>query len=500
MRTPIYYIACLALLFLYAPFVPGGLRAQTPAQVRDLTLRVQRQWQVPAVAVAVVKDGKVLYAQQHGKLSLASDAPAVDSATLFVNASTTKAFTAALVGILVDQGYFSWTDTVAHLLPDFRLYDEALTRGFQVQDIMTHRVGFEAYALDEFPALGYTRDELYQMLPLVQPTYGLRSRYAYSNVMFIVAAKLIEKYTGLSWDQAMAKYLFEPLGMRHTRTGARAYRSEANQATGYRFIKGKAPEIKRYPRRDREESFDWMQAVAPACFVMSTAPDMARWLQLLLGGGVYAGKRILKQETLDFLFSPQTICSVTPDKVLLYAQGWRVEQGAQGRLIHHTGLASGFTSLVCLAPDLNLGVAVLMNQGSTTTAHYAVVRSLIDLCRGVDDQDHLAAQWRQFWLPSSGSGKRYPKEDAAPARPTAAYVGSYGKEVLGTARVYEKNGKPWFALRLCNAPLQHVNGDVFTVQARSETLRLRFAVDSTGKAQSFTFESTAPIGPFVREE
>lgn len=477
-------------------FVTAGLYAQSEGEFAALAREVQEKWRVPALSLTVVKDGEVVFAQGFGKLSASEDAPRADANTQFVNASTSKAFTSALMGILVDRSYIRWQDTVARHLSDFRLYDDWITQNYLVQDIMNHKIGFSAYALDEMPALGYKRDELYEMFRFIKPTYSYRTTYAYCNSPFIIAAKIIEKYTGLTWDDAVAEYIFKPLEMTGTSTGKYAYPDSDRLACGHRLIRKDDGSLKIEPRTDREESFDWCSAVAPAAFVVSTANDMGHWMQMLLNRGVYKGRRILSEETLDFIFKPQTICACDDSEALLYAQGWRVEYGPQGKLIHHTGLASGYTALVCLAPDLNLGVTVMMNQGSTNTPHYAIVRQIIDMYRGKESHwpDTLFARYMQPSAPRRHKTEK-PKQ---PALPLEAYAGTYHKEVFGDARVSVREGKLHFKLRLADGYMRHITGNTFEVDARSETIPVTFIMGPGGKAAGFTLDLDNDVGAFSR--
>ncbi|MDD2770700.1 MAG: serine hydrolase, partial [Bacteroidales bacterium] len=361
--TAFVCVLAVSSLSLYAQQVP---QAPYVKEIKKIAAQVQKKWNVPAMALTVVKDGETIYAEGSGTLRAEKGSAGANKYTLFVNASTSKAFTAALMGMMVDRGYVKWTDRVVDHLPDFRLYDPWVTENYLVQDIMNHKTGFQPQAMDVIPALGYGRDDLYRMFRLVKPTYSFRTTYAYCNALYTIAARIVEKYTGLTWEEAIEEYIFKPLEMNHSTTGKDHYFSAENFAYGYRLNKTDNG-LKLTPRDDREDSYDWMQAVSPAAFIMCNANDMGQWMKMWLNKGKYGEKQILTEETVDYLFSPQTICSWDQERVVLYAQGWRVEQGVQGKLINHTGLAGGYTAWVVLVPEMNLGVSVLMNQGSTTS-------------------------------------------------------------------------------------------------------------------------------------
>src|SRR5690348_13917122 len=164
------------------------LAAQT-APLRDLDSYVaeaMRIFEVPGLAVAVVKDGEVAFAKGYG-LRRNGDAAPVDAHTLFGIASNTKAFTAAALGILVDEGKIAWDDPVTKHLAWFQMYDPYVTREMTIRDLLTHRSGLGLGAGDLlfWPPSTFTRDEILHRLRFVKPAHSFRSKFAYSNLMFV---------------------------------------------------------------------------------------------------------------------------------------------------------------------------------------------------------------------------------------------------------------------------------------------------------------------------
>jgi CubicO group peptidase (beta-lactamase class C family) len=492
--TAFVCVLAVSSLSLYAQQVP---QAPYVKEIKKIAAQVQKKWNVPAMALTVVKDGETIYAEGSGTLRAEKGSAGANKYTLFVNASTSKAFTAALMGMMVDRGYVKWTDRVVDHLPDFRLYDPWVTENYLVQDIMNHKTGFQPQAMDVIPALGYGRDDLYRMFRLVKPTYSFRTTYAYCNALYTIAARIVEKYTGLTWEEAIEEYIFKPLEMNHSTTGKDHYFSAENFAYGYRLNKTDNG-LKLTPRDDREDSYDWMQAVSPAAFIMCNANDMGQWMKMWLNKGKYGEKQILTEETVDYLFSPQTICSWDQERVVLYAQGWRVEQGVQGKLINHTGLAGGYTAWVVLVPEMNLGVSVLMNQGSTTSPQTAIVRQIIDMYRGVDS-DWITKIFEEYMQPPAGRRPRVEKEVVQKLE-NKVYTGCYFKELFGQATVYEENGDLRLQINDIDALLEHVTGNTFHFHARDESFDMTFVInENTGQAGSFSIDFGDDLGPFVRD-
>ena len=481
----------------YYKSIPDGFDA--------MCQRAIDEWKVPGMAVAVVKDGEVVFMKGYGNAHLGDSTTApvpVTPQTQFVIASTSKAFTSGLLANVMDQyPEIKWDAPVVDYLPDFKMYDPWVTENFQVRDIMSHHSGFNAYALDDLPTWGYNRDDLYRIYSVLQPTYSFRTKYAYNNSMYTISAKIIEKYTGKSWDEALVERIFTPLGMKNSTTGNLSFYTAENLAQGYRMRKAEGKnEIEVVPRTDKDDAFAWLSAVAPAGFVISTVEDMANWVKMHLNHGTFNGKEIISRKNHDMLFYPQTSTGSDSTRLTNYAQGWTVEYGLQGRYIRHTGLAYGYTALVGLHPEMNLGFVFLTNNGSSSDPQSALGRDLIELYKGNADAGHFDEYLADYLedLYSEEEDEKKPEETPVDPMANSVYTGSYKLEPFGTAKVYEKDGQLYFNLKDVDSPLKHKNGNVFKFyQPGSGTFDLTFTVKGN-KAQSLTFDIVDPVGEFKR--
>jgi len=461
------------------------------------------EWHLPAMSIVVVKDGEVVYLKGFGKTKQDETGKPVDpETTQFVLASTTKAFTGALLANVIDNYPVDWTDPVIQHLPDFRMYDDYVTRNLMVGEVNSHHNGWKEYAMDDLPFFGYDRDGLYHLFPAIKPTYGFRTSYEYSNEMYTVSAKIIEKYTGKSWDDAMAERILQPLKMVHSTTGAKAYKTSEELAYGYRVqYDAEADSLYLEPRDDREDAFTWLSAVAPAAFVMTTASDMANYLKMHLNHGVFEGDTLVTRKNHDYLFKPQSVSGFSDNLIRTYGQGWGVEQNSKGRYIRHTGLAYGYTSLVGLVPDMNLGIAIMSTNGATSSALEGIAYKLIDMYLGVDGPDYAADNLEKY---KDGKRKKSEpeqvKEIANPTLPLKSYVGTYCQEQFGKATVsLDKDGSLHFQLKKVDSILKHVDGDTFSFHVDGAGwFDLTFAVKN-GKSSSLTFDIGDPICDFVRK-
>ena len=481
----------------YYKSIPDGFDA--------MCQRAIDEWKVPGMAVAVVKDGEVVFMKGYGNAVMGDSVTApvpVTPQTQFVIASTSKAFTAGLLANVMDEyPEIKWDAPVINYLPDFKMYDPWVTKNFQVREIMSHHSGFNSYALDDLPPWGYDRDDLYKIYSVLQPTYSFRTKYAYNNSMYTIAAKIIEKYTGKSWDDALIERIFTPLEMKNSTTGNISFYTAENLAQGYRMRKAEdKDEIVVVPRTDKDDAFAWLSAVAPAGFVISTVEDMANWVKMHLNHGTYNGKEVISRKNHNMLWYPQTITGSDSTRLTNYAQGWTVEFGEQGRYIRHTGLAYGYTALVGMVPDMDLGFVFLTNNGSSSDPQSALGRDLIELYKG-NKSDYFGEYFADYKEDLFSKDEPKTKEEVTPVAALAnkAYVGNYTLEPFGTAKVYEKDGQLYFNLRKVDSPLKHKNGNVFTFFAKgSGTFDLTFTVKGN-RAQSLTFDIVDPVGEFVRK-
>ena len=481
----------------YYKSIPDGFDA--------MCQRAIDEWKVPGMAVAVVKDGEVVFMKGYGNAVMGDSVTApvpVTPQTQFVIASTSKAFTAGLLANVMDEyPEIKWDAPVINYLPDFKMYDPWVTKNFQVREIMSHHSGFNSYALDDLPPWGYDRDDLYKIYSVLQPTYSFRTKYAYNNSMYTIAAKIIEKYTGKSWDDALIERIFTPLEMKNSTTGNISFYTAENLAQGYRMRKAEdKDEIVVVPRTDKDDAFAWLSAVAPAGFVISTVEDMANWVKMHLNHGTYNGKEVISRKNHNMLWYPQTITGSDSTRLTNYAQGWTVEFGEQGRYIRHTGLAYGYTALVGMVPDMDLGFVFLTNNGSSSDPQSALGRDLIELYKG-NKSDYFTEYFEDYKEDLFSKDEPKAKEEVTPVAALAnkAYVGNYTLEPFGTAKVYEKDGQLYFNLRKVDSPLKHKNGNVFTFFAKgSGTFDLTFTVKGN-RAQSLTFDIVDPVGEFVRK-
>src|SRR5450759_5867400 len=173
----------------------------------------------------------VLVAKGYGVRKLGEPA-AVDAKTLFGIASNTKVFTAASLGLLVEQGKLQWDAPVVNYLPWFQMWDPFVTRELTVRDLLVHRSGLGLGAGDLlwWPASTYDRKDIARRLRFIQPATSFRTAYAYDNVLYLVAGELIEtisspatRYSTLSYAYAVRKLVAGWMNRRRRAMSLRSY-------------------------------------------------------------------------------------------------------------------------------------------------------------------------------------------------------------------------------------------------------------------------------------
>jgi CubicO group peptidase (beta-lactamase class C family) len=393
------------------------------------------------LAVAVVKDDSIVFAKGFGVRKLGDPTP-VDTKTIFAVGSTSKAFTAAALGMLVDEGRLGWDDKVTDRMPGFQLYDPAVTRELTVRDLLTHRSGLSR---GDRIWLGsnLSRAEVIRRVRFHHPTWSLRTVWGYQNMMYLTAGELIPAVTGTSWDAFLKERIFGPLGMTSTSTSTRALDGQSDVAQPHEDVDGKVTTI---PWRNIDN-------VGPAGSVNSNVLDMAQWMRFHLAGGIVGGKRLLRPETHRELFTPQMWIRSAEGleafygntHFLGYGLGWFLFDRAGRKIAEHSGGIDGMITEQILVPEEKLGVIVLSNRG--TLLAFPVGQHIVDLYLGMGNVDRLGP-----FLASQAEGETRERsvEDslgrarAASSRPSLgleAYTGTFDNPMFGPARVSLESGK-----------------------------------------------------------
>ena len=504
-------VALITLILLSSALVTSAQTTKTsvPNDLDEFAARVLKEFEVPGLAVAIVKDGKVLLAKGYGVRKLGDPTP-VDENTLFGIASNTKAFTAAALAMLVDEGKITWDDPVTRHLPSFQLYDPYVTREMTIRDLLTHRSGLGLGAGDLlwWPPSDYSRDEIIKRFRYVKPATSFRSRYAYDNVLYMIAGQLLSAVAGKSWDDFIKDRIFTPLGMTTSNTSVAALKSSRNAAAPHAKVEGKLKTISNLP----------LENVGPAGSINSCVAEMSKWLIVQLNHGqIEEGRRLFSERQNREMWSAQTITpqsdppphlSALRSNFSAYGLGWGLTEYRGLKTVSHTGGLMGYVSRVTLVPDLNLGVVILTNQQSGG-AFQSLTYRILDHYMNAPATDWIAAfkKSEEMGLARAAevekqlSAKRV--SDSKPSLPLSSYAGRYTDAWYGDVTITMESDK--LVLRFSHTPLlvgdlEHWQHDTFVARWRERSLDadafVNFALKPDGGIEQFKMAAVSPLTDF----
>ena len=492
-----------ALCLLASP-VAAQSQTTLPKDFDAYVARTMTQFQVPGIAVAVVKDGKVVLAKGYGVRRLGDPSP-VDDRTLFGIASNTKAFTATAIGILVEEGKLQWDAPVINYLPWFQMYDPFVTREMTIRDLLVHRSGLRLGAGDLlwWPSSTYDRKEIARRLRFIKPATSFRSAYGTR-----AAGQVIEAVSGQTWEDFVSSRILAKVGMTGSSVRHSAAAGGGNVATPHAEVDRRVGPISPFTSDN----------VNPAGGINAGAADIAKWLMVQLDSGKLAdGTRLFTPSTTRELWTmvtPFWIGPPAPELAALranfagYALGFGLRDYRGWKIVSHTGGLPGFVSRLTLVPDKRLGIAVLTNQESGE-AFEAITWRLLDHFLGATPTDWIATFAK---LKAKGDSLTAAQERAAatrrdslshPSLPLERYAGAYRDAWYGEVNIAMENGK--LVLRFSHSPdltgdLEHFQYDTFIARWRNRELRadayVTFALKPDGGIDQVHLAAVSPATDF----
>jgi CubicO group peptidase (beta-lactamase class C family) len=472
----------MVVFFVFQQRIQAQNRVEIINKIDSIVAVVMNDWKIPGMAVAILKDDEVIHKKGFGTKSPERFLP-VDENTVFQIGSVSKSFTAALIAMLVDEGKLNWNDKVIDHLSDFKMYDSLAAKSLLVKDIMTHRSGLREQAGTYIPNLGYDRNDIYKFLAYLKPKTELRSTYAYNNITFVIAAKLIEKYTGKSWEENIRQRIFEPLGMTNSSVNEDGFLNSENRSMSCEFEYDNG--IKNKWLYGDDQALFWLTIIGPAGSINSTATDLIKWAKFHINKGKVNEKELISEKNVKYLHTGQLITSMDSVRITAYGHCWFIEQTNRYRLYFHTGTTWGFTTLCAFVPEINLGIVILANSESPGAPRYTIMRSAIDwFMFGKLDKDYHAEMFGEFIKNSEEKKEKKEKkeEEFIASLDYDNFASEYHNEILGDAKIKtETENKKLFITigkQGWTSELQHVNGNKFKFRMQGHDFPLAFIVDS----------------------
>lgn len=492
----------LTLLVLLVFATCSGLRSQVSKQdlvkIDETVKKAFEVFKPTGLAVAVVKDSAIIYHNALGFSDAGLKRP-VSTTSLFNIASCSKAFTAACIGILVDEGKVKWTDKVTDYFPEFRLADDYITRQLTIEDLLCHRSGLGTFFGDLlWYNTGYTDEEVMMRMRNEPITRRFGIEFGYQNIMFMIAGDIIEKVTGQTWSEFVDSRIYTPLGMVQTKPSNDELTKDQEIAFGH--INNKVLDI-----------YDF-NAAKSAAAMYSSVDEMSLWTMMMLNSGKYKGKQIISTGSLTRILEPHTILGASASQkkhginFYTYGLGWFIYDYNGKKIAEHDGGMPGYISKVTLIPEQKISI-IILNNGNDFYINSALIGDLMDiLVKGKEFDwigEYTAIKTRSDSYEETSNRKRIESRVAGtkPSLDQAGYIGIFRDKSYGDAEIKIDGGKLILTFlpskTVFTGELEHWHYDTFKVVFKDEYLTfglITFSFDSEGKVTGFKID--LPSGDF----
>jgi CubicO group peptidase (beta-lactamase class C family) len=454
-----------------------------------------QEWQLPGLAIAIVKDGEVVFSQGSGKRNVAQNLDVTPN-TLFAIGSCTKAFTATALGLLVDEGKLEWDTPVRNYLPTFKLHDPVASERMTPRDLLAHRSGLPRHDRAWYNS-PLSRQEIFDRLRYLEPSQDFRNLWQYQNLMYMTAGYLLEKVSGQTWEEFVQQRIFAPLGMTASNFSIAETKSRADFSLPYEDVNDEVQEIDFYER--------W-QAIGPAGGINSSVEDMSKWLLFQLNKGKVGEQQIIAESQLAQIHTPQMVIPgprrYTELSPASYTLGWTAMTYRGHLLLQHGGNIDGFSALTTFLPDDNIGIVALSNKNNCP-APTVVTYNACDRLLGLDEigwNERIGKEFREVMdVLKKGMEPNFDDKvpDTHPSHNLDAYTGEFEHSSYGTIVVRREGEQLWLTLNKLDAPLTHFHYDIFLVVVKRFffSSKVHFFIGPKGEIESLSIA----LEPAVKE-
>ena len=492
--------ASAAALCAVAFHTAAAQKAASPFQGFDAYVtKTMQDWKDPGLAIAIVHNDSIVLMKGYGTRTMGTTQP-VDEHTLFAIGSSSKAFTATLVAMLVDEGKMRWDDPATQYLPGFQLYDPFVTRELTVRDLLTHRSGLTRGDLVWY-ATDYGSDEILRRVRYLKPTWSVRTRFGYQNIMYLAAGQAASHAAGKSWSDLVQERIFSPLGMTESNTSTRALAGRSNVATPHTEID------------DTLRTVPWhnIDAIGPAGSINSSVSDMIKWVRFQLAEGKVGGKSLVSASALGETHQAQMVIPVSADARAVnpythlssYGMGWFLSDYRGRQLDQHGGNIDGMSAMVAIMPEEKIGLVILTNANGSPVPTIVMNRAL-DALLGAPARDwnaeYMKSRTKMVARAKEAQQKRLAQRvtGTSPSLSLDKYAGTYTDSMYGDARVQLENGKLALTFgKTFDGELEHWHYDTFRAHWKDRALGqgfVTFALDADGKVKTVDIDGIGTMG------
>lgn len=499
------------LLFALLILTNLSLKAQIKeSKLDDVVDRAMKTFNVPGIAVAIIKDGKLVLSKGYGVTNITTQQK-VDGNTLFGIASNSKAFTSAALGMLVDEKKLNWDDKVTKYIPEFKMYNDYVTNEFTIRDLLTHRSGLGLGAGDLMiwpDGHDFTPKDIIKNIQYLKPVSSFRSKYDYDNLLYVIAGEVVERVSGLSWCEFVETRIMKPIGMNNSSASWSRLKDTTNTIVPHVPTNGKLDIIKRYTN----PIFD------AAAGIYTSTNDLSKWVIAQLNHGKYGENnqnQLFSENVHKEMWTPQTILPITGMKPYscnfkTYGLGWQLADVNGHLQVSHTGGLDGIVTQTIMIPDLQLGIIVLTNQQSGA-AFNAISNTIKDSYLKLKFPDHVTtlSQERkqkevnadkitdEVWAKVDNNQIRREKIDPI------KFIGVYRDKWFGDITIYATKG----TLRFTSKRSPRLTGSIFLYNENNFVVKwdnrtfhadahIFFEVDENGFGRHFKMKAISPLTDF----
>lgn len=467
--------------------------------------KAMKAFDIPGIAVGIIKDGEIAHLKGYGIREVGKEGK-IDSDTLYAIASNSKAFTAAGLAVLVDDGVLSWDDKVIDFIPNFRLMDPWVTREFTIRDLLTHRsgMGLGAGDLMFWPSTFVTREEIITNVRHLKMVSGFRTEYAYDNLLYVVAGEVIAAASGMSYEDFIDSRIMNQLAIQDgCYANLTGLNENGNIAQPHVMVGGTLQ------KAHRLQSLGEPMVIAAAGGLQCSARAMLTWTNMHLnsGGG------LMSKTQHDEMWKPQTILPISnSDKnwhgtnFAAYGLGYRLKDYHGLKHVSHTGGLLGMVTYTVMIPQKNLGIVVLTNQenGSAMRSIMENVSQAYLETGDVDWTDRFEEiRNRSIERAASQVAKENADASQSALLPLEDYVGTFSDPWFGDVAI-TKNGDELYFTSLRSTKLKGkmfpFKFNTFKVIWEDRSFNAdayaMFSTDFDGKVNGLKMKAISPLTDF----